>query len=225
MGMTPDAILYFAAGLGTRMRPLTDERPKPLIRVGGTTLLDHALAFGAAAGIARQAVNVHYRAEMITGHLAGRDIAISDETQALLETGGGLRKALPLLGPGPVFTLNTDAVWQGPNPLELLREAWDGDRMEALLLCVPRDAATGHGGGGDFLMDGAGRLSYGPGPVYTGAQIVDPAGLTAIPEEAFSMRRLWDRLIARGTAYGLIYPGAWCDVGRPDALPLAESFL
>ncbi|KAA9006805.1 nucleotidyltransferase family protein [Histidinibacterium aquaticum] len=223
MGLTPRAALFFAAGLGTRMRPLTDDRPKPLIEVGGTTLLDHALTLGAA--VTRKVVNTHYRPEMVERHLAGRDIAISDERDLLLETGGGLRKAKPLLGDGPVFTMNTDAVWSGPNPFDLLREAWDGGRMEALLLCVPRDMALGHGGKGDFVFDGDNRITYGPGPIYTGAQIIRPEVVDEIEEEVFSIRLAWDRLIARGTAYGLLYPGRWCDVGRPESIELAETLL
>ncbi|SLN30606.1 nucleotidyltransferase family protein [Roseisalinus antarcticus] len=223
MGVTPEAALFFAAGLGTRMRPLTDTRPKPLVRVGGTTLLDHALSLAEAAGIGRKVVNAHYLADMIAAHLQGRDIALSDERDRLLDTGGGLRKALPLLGPGPVFTMNTDAVWRGPNPFALLRDHWAPDRMEALLLCVPREAALGHAGAGDFTFDPAGRLAYGPGPVYTGAQIVAPATLDGIDGDVFSMRRVWDRMIDRGTIFGLAYPGRWCDVGRPDSIPIAET--
>ncbi|WP_331459713.1 nucleotidyltransferase family protein [Pelagovum pacificum] len=223
--MTPNAALFFAAGFGTRMGELTRNRPKPLIEVGGTTLLDHALSLGEAAGLGPIVVNAHYRAEMIETHLAGRDLRVLHEADRILETGGGLRNALPLLGPGPVFTMNTDSAWRGPNPFELLRAAWRPDRMEALLLCIPKENAQGHTGKGDFLFDGEGRIAYGPGPVYSGAQIVDPAGLADIGEDVFSMRLLWDRLIERGTAYGLLYPGDWCDVGRPDGLPLAEAIL
>lgn len=219
--MTPSAALFFAAGLGTRMRPLTCDRPKPLIEVGGTALLDHALRFGDA--LSRRVVNTHYRGEMIAAHLAGRPVEISDESDLLLETGGGLRKALPLLGPGPVFTMNTDAVWNGPNPLETLAAGWVPDRMDALLLCIPRDAALGHAGHGDFLMDAEGRISYGRGPVYSGAQIIKPDVLDEIDAEVFSLRAAWDRLIARGTAFGLLYPGRWCDVGRPESVALAET--
>ncbi|EAR53022.1 nucleotidyltransferase family protein [Oceanicola granulosus HTCC2516] len=220
-----NAGLFFAAGLGTRMAPLTDNRPKPLIEVGGTTLLDHALDLGDAAGIAPQVVNIHYLPDMIATHVAHRPVRLSDERDALLETGGGLRKARPLLGPGPVFTMNTDAVWDGPNPFDMLRAGWDGGRMEALLLCVPLERALGHPGRGDFTFAADGRIDYGPGPIYTGAQIIDPAVLDEIDDDAFSMRLAWDRLIARGTCYGLTYAGRWCDVGRPECLDLAESLL
>lgn len=225
MAVTPDAILYFAAGLGTRMRPLTENVPKPLIRVGTTTLMDHALTLGAAAQVRTQVVNVHYLADRMRAHLAGRDIAISDETGELLDTGGGLRRALPLLGTGPVFTMNTDAVWRGPNPLAVLRAAWDPGRMQALLLCVRRERALAHPGRGDFRFDPESRIAYGPGPVYTGAQIIAPDALPEVPDRAFSMRVYWDALMSRGTAFGLIYDGEWCDVGHPGALPLAEALL
>lgn len=221
--MTPTACLFFAAGLGTRMGALTRDRPKPLIEVAGRPLLDHALALGDAAGLSPQVVNAHYRAAMIRAHLAGRDIRLSDESDRLRDTGGGLRHALPLLGPGPVFTMNTDAVWSGPNPFALLRRAWDPARMDALLLLVAHADALGHPGPGDFTPDPAGRIAFGPGPVYTGCQIVAPALAAGMPDAVFGMRRLWEAWIARGRAFGLLYPGRWCDVGRPENIPLAET--
>ncbi len=222
--MTPSAVLFFAAGLGTRMRPLTDTRPKPLIPVAGRPLIDHAIALADAAGIARQVVNLHYRAEMIRAHLADRPIAISDESDALLETGGGLRRALPLLGPGPVFTMNTDAVWQGDNPFQTLAAGW-GPGMGALLLLADPADAVGHSGPGDFIAGPDGRLTRGPGLIYVGAQIVDPGLLAEIPEAAFSLNLLWDRMIAAGTLYGIRLRGRWCDVGRPESIALAEAML
>ena len=217
--------MFFAAGLGTRMRPLTDDRPKPLVEVGGVTLLDHALDLGRAAGIGRMVVNVHYRGGMIRDHLAGRDIAISDETETLLDTGGGLRKARDLLGTDPVFTMNTDAVWQGPNPFEALTAAWDPDRMGALLLLVPRDRAVGHLGAGDFLIAPDGRIGRGPGLIYTGAQIIAPHVLDRIEEEVFSLNLAWTALAEEGRLFGTPYRGRWCDVGRPESIALAEAVL
>ncbi|TNF20091.1 MAG: nucleotidyltransferase family protein [Rhodobacteraceae bacterium] len=221
----PQAALLFAAGLGTRMRPLTDERPKPLIEVGGQALIDHALALVAPLHLPRIVVNTHYRGEMIARHLAGRGVAISHEAPEVLETGGGLKQALGLLGPGPVFTLNTDAVWQGPNPLERLRAVWDPERMDALLLCVPKDRARGHKGKGDFLLARDGRLSRGPGLVYSGAQIIRTEGLAAIPERAFSMWHLWQPMLEAGRMFGLAHDGLWCDVGYPEAIEIAEGIL
>ncbi len=222
--MTPEAVLFFAAGLGTRMQPLTAERPKPLIAVAGRPLIDHAIALADAAGIGRQVVNVHYRADMVRTHLTGRAIAISDESDALLDTGAGLRKALPLLGPGPVFTMNTDAVWQGDNPFQTLAAAWQPHMGALLLLADPTDA-VGHGGRGDFLMDADGRLTRGPGLIYVGAQIIDPEGLSAIPDQAFSLNVLWDRMVAQGTAFGVRWRGRWCDVGQPASIALADAML
>ncbi len=223
--MTPDAAMFFAAGLGTRMRPLTDDRPKPLVRVGGVTLLDHALNLGRAAGLRRRVVNVHYRGQMIRDHLAGQDIAVSDESETLLDTGGGLRKALPLLGPGPVFTMNTDAIWQGPNPFEVLAGAWDPDRMDALLLLIPPGQGIGHRGAGDFRLGPTGGLTRGPGLIYSGAQIIAGAALDPIEEDIFSLNTVWNALERDGRLHGVSYSGRWCDVGRPESIPLARSLL
>ena len=133
----PDALMLFAAGFGTRMGALTADRPKPLVEVAGKPLIDHALDLAEGVGPLRRVANAHYRADQLAAHLDGRDVALSREEPEILDTGGGLRAALPLLGPDPVFALNTDAVWSGPNPLRLLAEAWDPERMDALLLCVP----------------------------------------------------------------------------------------
>ncbi|WP_406720210.1 nucleotidyltransferase family protein [Thioclava litoralis] len=221
---TPDSLMLFAAGFGTRMGALTADRPKPLVEVAGRPLLDHALELVEEAGISKVVANIHYRGDQIVEHLAGRSVEISDETDEILETGGGLRKALPLLGQGPVFTLNTDAIWTGPNPLAALRAAWDPAKMSALLMLVPPERATGHKGAGDFTLS-EGRLSRGPGFVYTGAQLIDPAELSDIPEGAFSLNLLWDRLLTKGRVYGVIHDGGWCDVGRPESIPLAEALL
>jgi MurNAc alpha-1-phosphate uridylyltransferase len=217
--------MLFAAGFGTRMGALTRDRPKPLIEVGGRCLLDHALALTEAAGVTRRVVNAHYRADQLAAHLAGRDVALSVESPDILDTGGGLRQALPLLGAGPVLTLNTDAVWTGPNPLDTLRAAWDPARMDALLLLLDPDRASGHDGAGDFAMDAAGRLSRGPGLVYSGAQIIVPDGLAGIAEASFSLNRLWDRIGAAGRLYGVRHPGGWCDVGHPGGIAVAETLL
>lgn len=221
----PLPLMIFAAGLGTRMRPLTDMRPKPLIEVGGTTLLDRALALGRNAGAAPVVVNTHYLGAQIRRHLAGQDVLISSEAGSLLDTGGGLRKALPLLGAGPVMTLNPDVVWTGPNPLAALAAAWDETRMDALLALVPLDRATARKGAGDFTLDPEGRIARQGDLVYGGAQIIRPDLLAAIPERAFSLNRLWDQMIAEGRAFGMIHPGGWCDVGYPEAIPLAEALL
>lgn len=222
--------MVFAAGKGTRMRPLTDTHPKPLIEVAGKALLDHALDPLAKAGIAEAVVNTHYLADQIAAHTARRRaprITISHEPD-LLETGGGIARAAPLLGPGPILTLNADAVWQGPSPISTLQEAWRGE-MGALLLLVPHGQAVGHTGPGDFEMDAAGRLARRTGAqapfVYTGAQILVPAPVYAWPEKAFSLNLVWDALIREGRLFGALYSGSWADVGQPSSLPLAEAML
>jgi len=217
--------MIFAAGLGTRMGALTASRPKPLIEVAGRPLVDHALELADSAGIETKIANLHYLADQLASHLAPRGVAISDERARLLETGGGLRHALPLLGDGPVFTLNSDAVWTGANPLAQLRSQWQPNRMDALLLLIPREAARGHSGPGDFTLDGEGRLARGPGLVYSGAQIIKTEGLHAITDEVFSLNRLWDRMLDKGRLFGAVHPGGWCDVGDPKGLALAQAML
>lgn len=217
--------MLFAAGLGTRMAPLTADRPKPMIPVAGLPLIDHALALLDGVDLGPVVINLHYRPEQIRAHLAERPgIRFSTET-VLLETGGGLRQALPLLGADPVITLNTDAVWTGPSPIERLIRHWDPDRMEALLLVVPKARAVGHTGAGDFVADTEGRLVRGPGDVYTGLQIIRTDRLAAIPDPVFSIGRIWDQMAADGTLFGLCHTGGWCDVGRPEAIALAEALL
>ena len=217
-------LMIFAAGKGTRMAPLTDVTPKPLIRVGGQTLLDRALTLAEQAGTGPAVLNTHHLGDQIRHHVNGRGIAISDEADLLLETGGGLRKALPLLGTGPVITMNPDVVWTGANPVRALLDAWD-DRMDALLMLVPLAHTHGRQGAGDFSLDPAGRLIRRGDLVYGGVQIIRTDRLAEIPDDVFSLNRLWDLLIAGGRAHGLIHDGEWCDVGRPDCIPLAEALL
>jgi len=150
-----------------------------------------------------------------------RDFEYSSEYGA----GGGLRKALPLLGDTPVFTMNTDSVWSGPNPLAQLAAAWDPAQMDALLLCIPREDAIGHAGPGDFVIETDGRASRGPGVVYTGLQILKTDGLTEIPEPSFSLNILWNRMLREGRLHAVTYPGKWCDVGTPEGITLAEAML
>ena len=229
MRNAPDAVMLFAAGFGTRMGDLTKSIPKPLIKVNGQTLLDHALQQVAGAGVARAVVNVHYKGEMIAKHLEHKENTfISWERDEILETGGGLRAALPQLGSGPVFTLNTDAVWTGPNPLVILREQWDAARMDALLLLAPPAQITGFQSAGDFVLAPDGRISRAngaPGLAYLGAQIIVPRGIEDIPQTAFSLNLLWDEMIERGRAFGTLHTGGWCDVGRPEGITQAEAML
>jgi MurNAc alpha-1-phosphate uridylyltransferase len=220
--------MLFAAGFGTRMGALTADRPKPLIPVAGRPLIDHALDQARAAGADRIVVNTHYRAGQIAAHLAGTGVQISHEPGPILDTGGGLRAALPLLGPGPVALLNTDAVWTGANPLTQLAEGWDGARMDALFLLLPCAQATGHAGGGDFRLLPDGRIDRGSGGedhVYLGASILNPACLGGVTGEAFSLNRPWTAILAAGRGFGLVHQGGWCDVGHPAGITLAEALL
>lgn len=227
--MTPDTLMIFAAGHGTRMRPLTDHLPKPLIEVGGIAMIDRVLSQADAAGIRRIVVNTHYLGGLLASHLADRpDIAISREDRHALETGGGLKRALPLTGPDPLFTINPDAIWTGCNPLRQLAEIWNPGHMDALLLLLPVDQALGHAGGPDFALDSAHRIrrhDRGAGFVYTGVQILKTEGLATIEDDIFSLNVLWNRMIADGRLFGAVHQGGWAAVGTPDALPVAETLL
>jgi MurNAc alpha-1-phosphate uridylyltransferase len=223
----PFPLMIFAAGFGTRMGALTADRPKPLIPVAGRPLIDHALDVAAGAGAGRIVVNTHYLAGQMAAHLAGTGVRISHEPGPILETGGGLRHALPLLGPGPVAILNSDGIWTGANPLAELAAAWDGSRMETLLLLLPMDQTLGHTAKGDFRLT-AGRISRGSGGedhVYIGASIIAPDRLAGIETQAFSLNLVWDQMIAAGTAFGLVHRGGWCDVGHPEGILAAERLL
>ena len=224
----PFPLMIFAAGFGTRMGALTKGRPKPLIPVAGRALIDHALEVGHRAGVTRTVVNTHYRADQMAAHLKGRGVAISHEAGPILETGGGLKAALPLLGQGPVAILNSDGIWTGANPLQELAAAWDGSRMEALLLLLPLADTLAHGPTGDFRLAPDGRISRGEGGedhVYIGAQILHPARIAATSDEVFSLNKPWTEMIAAGTAYGVIHQGGWSDVGHPEGIAAAEALL
>lgn len=223
--MMPQGALCFAAGFGTRMAPLTRDRPKPLIPVAGRCLLDHALDLVAGAGVQRTVVNAHYLSDQIVAHLAHRPVAVSVEAPQILDTGGGLRQARPFLGQGPVFTLNTDMVWRGDNPLTRLAAGWDPLRMDALMLCVPLAQAQGRAAPGDFTMTDTGQLIRGGPLVYTGAQILNPDLVDRVPDRAFSLNRLWDMAAQDGRLFGVIYDGLWCDVGHPAGIARAEDML
>ena len=216
--------MLFAAGKGTRMGDLTKDRPKPMIEVAGKPLIDHALQIANAADVGPMVVNLHYLPQLLKAHLSGQGIVFSDETDGLLETGGGLRKALPLLCSNPVLTMNTDAVWNGPNPIETLKNAWQ-PQMEALLLLVKKQNVSGHLGAGDFGINAEGRLHRAPELIYTGVQIIRTGVLSEIAEDAFSMNLAWDIIAKRNGLFGAVYDGKWCDVGQPSSIPLAEAML
>jgi N-acetyl-alpha-D-muramate 1-phosphate uridylyltransferase len=226
--------MILAAGLGTRMRPLTDTRPKPLIEVGGKPLIDHILGYCREAGVSDAVVNVHYLADMMEAHLAGvaaPRVAISDERARLLDSGGGVLKALPLLGSDPFFVLNADAIWiDGPRPsLSRLVDHWNPAEMDVLLLIAHASTATGWGNKGDFAMDQAGRLRRPEKGevtpfVYAGAGLWG-RGLFEGRPEVFSLNRIFDEAIAKGRLFGLRLDGVWMHVGTPDAIPEAEEAI
>jgi len=231
-----ETAMLMSAGLGKRMRPLTATCPKPLIKVAGQALIDHALDRIEEAGIRRTIVNVHYLADAIEAHLevrarrTGADYVISDERDLLLETGGGLVKALPLLGDKPFLCANSDNIWiNGPvDSIQALAKRWNDDAMDALLLMVPHARATGHKGPGDFHMDAIARLSRRRSGrvapfVFTGVQILSPRLIVDPPSEAFSTNIFWDRAIAARRAYGVTHSGLWFDVGTPEAIALVET--
>lgn len=227
--------MVLAAGLGLRMRPVTENTPKPLIRVAGKPLIDHSIDRLRAAKVETVVVNVHHLAGQMERWAAGvREprIVISDEREELLDTGGGVAKALALLGPDPFFVLNSDSFWlDGAAPaLEKMRRAWGDPRMDCLLLLSPTARAVGYGGPGDFQMGGERRLmrrgSDGVAPfVFTGCCLTAPRLFDAAPAGPFSMNLLWDRAIAKGRLYGLRHDGLWLHVGSPEAIGLAERAL
>ncbi len=228
--------MVLAAGLGTRMRPLTDTCPKPLVEVCGRPLLDHVLDRLEQAGIAQAVVNVHHHAGQIEDHVKARTrgphITISDERDALLETGGGVRRALPQLGADPFLTINSDTIWvEGAQPnLERLIAGFDPERMDVLLLLAPVALSVGYDGQGDFAMDPAGRLTrrverqLAPF-VYAGAGIMKPELFEGTPEGAFSLNRIFDRALEADRLFGVRLDGIWMHVGTPDAIALAEEAI
>jgi MurNAc alpha-1-phosphate uridylyltransferase len=227
--------MVLAAGLGTRMRPLTDDRPKALVEVGGRALIDHVLDRLAGAGVTRAVVNVHWFADRLEAHLRARgrgpEIVISDERDLLLETGGGLKKARPLLGDDPVFVANIDSVWidRGDALGDLIR-LWDPDRMDAALLLARREGAIGFEGDGDFFLADDGRLTFrGEAPAapfaYMGVHITRPGDADGGPAGPFSLSPLWRASAAAGRLYGCVLDGDWMHVGDPQARDEAEARL
>jgi MurNAc alpha-1-phosphate uridylyltransferase len=225
--------MVLAAGLGTRMRPLTDALPKPLIEVAGKPLIDWTLDRFAEAGVRRAVVNVHYRADQMEAHLKRRKrpkIAVSDERALLLETGGGLKKARALLGEAPIYCTNTDAILvdEGKEPCAALADAWRDRDMDVLLLLVQAEKASGYDGAGDFDLDGdvpRWRTGNSAPFVFTGLQIIRPALLDDTPNGPFSTRILWDKAMARARMRAIMHEGPWMHVGDPAGLALAEAFF
>lgn len=234
-GQLPKTAMVLAAGLGTRMRPLSDERPKSLLPVAGRATLDRVLDRLAAAGVARAVVNLHYKADMVRRHLADRrtpEVVFSDETDALLDTGGGVAYALPLLDLGPLLVVNGISLWQddGEDALRRLAAAFRPEAMDALLLLYPAADVVGYDGAGDFAMDAAGRLSRRPeggrAPyVFIGVQMLRRELFDEVPPGAFSLNLLYDRAAATGRLFGLVHRGRWLNLKTPAALAAAERAL
>ncbi|WP_324075372.1 MAG: nucleotidyltransferase family protein [Erythrobacter sp.] len=233
--LVSDTAMVLAAGLGKRMRPLTATQPKPMVRVAGKPLIDHALDRLADAGVAKAVVNVHYLADALEAHVTARPapkVAVSDERALLLETGGGMIKAQEKL-PDPFFALNADNIWlDGPNnAFAELSRRWDPDQMDALLLLVPHARAINFSGPGDFHMDALGRVSRRRDGrvapfIYTGIQLVSHRLLRDAPEGPFSTNILWSRAIEEGRLFGLSFGGLWFEVGTPQAIrPTEEALL
>ncbi len=230
----PGRAMVLAAGLGKRMRPLSDNKPKALIEVAGRSLLDRALDRLQDAGVEECVVNVHHLAPLMERHLAQRRlprIVLSRESE-LLETGGGVKKALPLLGDDPFYVVNCDALWlDGPRPmLKRLARSFDPQRMDALLLLHPMVIAHGFDGAGDYFMAPDGALTRRRGEnlapfVYAGAQILAPALFKDAPDGAFSLRLLYDRAEENGRLFGMRHDGEWYHVGTPEAVSATEALL
>ena len=233
MSVNPTKAMVLAAGLGLRMRPLTDHIPKPLVSVAGQPLLDHVLDKLADAGVNDAVVNVHYLPDQIIDHVAARDrprVIISDERDHVLGTGGGVVKALPLLGHLPFFHVNSDTMWiDGVRPnLARLAEAFDPARMDILMLMAPTTSSIGYGGSGDYAMlpDGAlrKRREHQVVPfVYAGAAIMSPSLFGDAPAGEFSLTRMFDRANERERLFGLRLDGVWMHVGTPEAIDAAEK--
>ena len=232
----PDTAFVMAAGLGKRMRPLTATRPKPLVEVAGKALIDHVLDRLRSAGVGKIVVNVHYLADALEAHLNARakdfDVQVSNERKQLMETGGGLVLAEPMIAADPFLVINSDNYWvDGPaDTIHLLASLWNDDEMDALLLLVPLARAGNHGGQGDFHMKADGRLvrrekgKVAPF-VFTGIQIISKRLLRNAPEGPFSTNVLWDRAMADGRCFGAVHQGMWFDVGNPAAIKATERAL
>ena len=235
MAFHPTRGMVLAAGLGTRMRPLTNDRPKSLIEVAGRTLLDHAIDRFVAAGVKMIVVNVHYKAEMIIAHLKNRkdvEIRIQDERDTLLDTGGALKRALPHFGSEPVFTYNSDSIWleSMASNLNRMALAWDDAAMDCMMLMAPTFNSIGFDGKGDFTMDANGRLKRRePQRVapfaWPGVQIIHPRLIARGPAGAFSTNKLWDLAIAQERLFGIRLDGKWMHIGTPEAKVEADAFM
>jgi N-acetyl-alpha-D-muramate 1-phosphate uridylyltransferase len=232
----PTTAMVLAAGLGTRMRPLTNDRPKALVEVGGKPLIDHMLDRLAAGGVTRAVVNLHAFADRLEAHLRARTappaLTFSDERAQALETGGGLKRAIPLLGSGPVWVANIDTIWieHGASAVGAVAELWDPARMDVCLLLARTDSSLGFHDTGDVFLEPDGRVRFKQPEerapyVYVGVHITDPAIVADGPDAPFSLLPIWRKLADRGRVFGVAPPGQWMHVGDPGALAAAEARL
>ena len=221
----PTSVMLFAAGFGTRMKHLTAHQPKPLVQVGGKALIDHSIDLARAITPENIVANLHYLPHMLIDHLNGTEVKTIAETPDVLETGGGLRNALSVLGTDPVFTMNTDAIWKGANPLQQALDVWDPIKMDALLVCVPVAQTVGYSGDGDFTIASDGRLARGAGVVYGGIQIIKTDLLKTVKEPSFSLNVIWNKMLKNDRLFGISYDGNWCDVGHPEGIAQAEEMM
>lgn len=228
--------MVMAAGLGTRMQPLTKDRPKPLVEVAGKAMIDHCLDKLVETDVEKVVVNVHYFPDMLEEHLRNSNYSFefrfSDEREQLMETGGGLVQAKPLIDEDLFYCINSDNLWsdKGCNSLQMLSQYWDDSAMDALLLLVPHSGAQNYNGAGDFLLDEKGRISRreldGQAPyIYTGIQLISKRLLRDAPDGPFSTMKFWERAIAEDRLHGLVHKGDWYEVGSPDAIAPTEAAL
>lgn len=227
--MQPDTAMIFAAGFGTRMRHLTQTTPKPMVSVMGKPMIDHSLALLSDAGIKSVFINTHYLADQLEDHVKTYPFVTTiREEPEVLETGGGLKNALPLIGTEPVFTLTSDAVWFGKNPITELKKYWLPDRMDGLLMLIKKPNCMGYAGTGDFFLSpenilqpkhNADAAPY----VYSGVQIIKTDLLKTIPQDCFSIWRLWEKMVTQDRLYGAVYDGTWADVGHPEGIDLVNE--
>lgn len=223
--MNLDAAMIFAAGFGTRMRPLTDHIPKPMVPLLGRPMIDYAIDTAREAGAKTIVANLHYKPDTLRSHLAAQGVIAVTEAPDILDTGGGLLNARVHFDSEAVWTMNPDAVWDGPNPFSFALAHWDPGKMDALLVTIEPNRAVGAESPVNLSIDHEGKLAWGNETIYGGVQIIKLSTLNDMEHTAFSLRVIWDRLIGQERCFGCIYPGRWSDVGHPDGIAHAETLL
>ena len=228
MNQTLDTAIIFSAGFGTRMSPITDKTPKPLVTVGNKTLLDHTINLAKNGHVNKIFINTHYLSTQIEKHVENiNNIKVNFEHPEILDTGGGLKAISPQIKKSPIFTSNVDCIWKGPNPFEILRKSWCGKKMDSLLMLIPVKNTIGYTGNGDFQKNKNGLVSRNKTSelVYSGLQIIKHELCLENPKTVFSLNEIWDDLILKEKLYGIIYKGIWADVGTKKNIGLAEKLI